>query len=139
MTIVPPQQWRVVGDRLTDDESFIPMTPRDFAVFRKFQEGPTEEERMRTKKLVAQQKAKRLADMAALRERHEFLMKFSDSPAVSALLAQHAPHEGEEMGTVWQECHGCPSYHDYDPFGDGSEQYHAWPCPTWQTISDSTP
>lgn len=136
-TIVPPQSWRMVRDRVVrDDETFIPMTPRDLEVFRKFQEGPTEGERAAMLTKSEQREAERVAEMKSLRERHEFLLKFSVAPVVTTLLEQHAPRECVvRFGTVVDECHGCPESHD----AEYGESYQPWPCPTWQTISDATP
>lgn len=75
--------------------------------------------------------AKRAAEAQRLSARHaELLARYTDQPVIAALLQSHAPHENSYI-----ECHGCPENHDYE---DGSS-FMDWPCPTWQTISDTTP
>lgn len=122
-----------------DSEFYIPIAPgpRSRAILQRMIDGPTEEERVRTKQRDAKEEAERQARLETLRERHETLLQGQTLAPVTNLLEQHAPVEIVDVGKVYLECHGCPSYYDYDPFGDGSEQHHAWPCPTWQTISDS--
>lgn len=79
--------------------------------------------------------AERVAEMQGMRERHAMLMKFADSPVVTALLEQHAPHEANSWDrSAPLECHGCPQSHD----SEYGESYQEWPCPTWQTISDES-
>jgi hypothetical protein len=131
---VPPSTWRLVADRASADEAFIPCTDptRWLAIRQRMIDGPSEEEREDSRR----RETKRRADMQALRERHEFLVKFADSPVVSSLLEQHAPHDCQvRFGYTIQECHGCPESHD----AEYGESYQSWPCPTWQTISDATP
>lgn len=134
MTVVPPQPWRVVGDRLADDEWFIPMTPRHLEVFRKLQAGPTEEERTESQQRAERREMERRSKLAALEARHSELRATFVEGVVADLLHEHRPRSVEHDGQTWLDCYGCPSYDD-----TGVEIHHSWPCPTWQTISDATP
>lgn len=140
MSIIPPGTGRIIGDR-DAPEAYIPLAPGRSSVFQairqRMKDGPTEEERVRIKEEMARDEATRLAQMQALRDRHVRLMQVADSPVVVTLLEQHAPRDVEGRdGNTYQECHGCPMYHDSD---EGDEAYHEWPCPTWQTISAESP
>lgn len=133
--------WTIIGDRSDEDEFYIPLAPghRSRGILQRLVDGPTWEERMRIEKQMAKDEAKRLAEIERLRERHEELLHLHALAPLKALLEQHAPVGISDVGRTYLECHGCPTYYDYDPFGDGGEQHHSWPCPTWQTISDATP
>lgn len=136
----PTPNMRIFGDRLDAPEFFVPIsTPRHLAVFRRLDEGPTPEERKRWARELARRETKRRQALADSVARYaELLEAHRDSPVVSALLVAHGPHSVEIDSKPHAECHGCPTYWDYDPFGESSEVYHEWPCPTWTAIAERT-
>lgn len=132
--MVEPLGWTIVGDRMDVDEAFIPISgPRDLRVLTRLLEGPTEEERMASRQAAGKREADRYVQMRLHKLRHMTLLRLHSLHLVSELLEQHQPREVDVHGGTWLECHGCPSFDD-----GGVEVHHEWPCPTWQTISDST-
>lgn len=125
-----PRHFRVIGDRHADIEMFIP-------AYRGFIERLMRQDLSQSRKAaMAEAEANRLAEALTLKSRHaDLIARHVASPIVATLLDQHSPAEAVHGGTTYLECHGCPESHDIE-YG---ESYQSWPCPTWQTISDSTP
>jgi hypothetical protein len=137
MTIVPPNTWRMIG-RWSDDvpEFYIPLVTgsRSGAILQRMIDGPTEEERMASQQAAEEREAQRRSVMDALERRHDELRRtHPERGIVAELLHWHRPRATLFADKTYLECHGCPSYDD-----TGVEIHHEWPCPTWQTISDST-
>jgi hypothetical protein len=141
MTIIPPNTWRMIG-RWGDDvpESYIPLAPgpRSRAILQRTIDGPTEEERMASQQATEKREADRYVQMRLHKLRHMTLVRLHPDGVVANLLVQHQPREVDRLGSSWLECHGCPAYQDDHPYQGLTEVHHEWPCPTWQTISDST-
>lgn len=134
--IVPPTTFRIFGSVRDEPEAYIPLAPgpHSRAILQRMIDGPTEEERA----VIAQSRAEwRRAEAAERRQRkirHMALVSMHDG-VLRRLLEEHAPHEHEDRGSVYELCHGCAEGHD----SEHGEYYQSWPCPTWQTISDATP
>lgn len=133
--MVPELKWRIIGDRESYSEYFIPMHgPRDLAILKAYLEGPSEEDRLRWQQEADERERARVEQMDVDRARHEHLVVAADpSSVVATLLAEHAPHESAPgQGRTYLVCHTCPSYYvtEYD-VTDMPE----WPCRTWRTIS----
>lgn len=125
--LVPPLQWRVVGDYWPSDEAFIPGPLR-------LPSPPTEEERQAQAAAAERREADRQAEMQAHADRHAgLLVRHAGSPILLALLEEHGPRAARWAGRTVQECHTCPSYCDDDHDVDVKAE---WPCPTWTTIAE---
>lgn len=133
--IVSPKTWRLLG-RGDVPESYVPFSggTRSLAILQRMIDGPTEEERaVRAIELAERQRAEAVGRRQR-KIRHMALVSMHEG-IVRQLLEEHAPHEHEDRGSVYESCHGCAEGHD----GEQGEYYQSWPCPTWQTISDATP
>lgn len=128
---------RIIGERMKDDEAFIPMRrPRDLAALRRWIDGPSEEEMQKSRIEAAKKEEVRQAKMRSDKNRHLALVAAHELGVVASLLTSHAPWEGTAYdGKVYLECRGCPTHYDSED-GDTSAE---WPCPTWTEIETLTP
>ncbi|WHT20955.1 hypothetical protein N8J89_07790 [Crossiella sp. CA-258035] len=115
---------RIVGDRSTDTPMYIPLSDSSRArhILLRFLNGPTPEEQEQNRLRAEARAREEAAAYQHLLERHVELVATETHPAVSALLADHAPQQG------W--CRGCPS--EVNEHGD--EWLREAPCPVWKMI-----